>query len=413
MLTQSFWINILWIIVIFSAIEFTLAIWVNFVRKYFQWLITSKDEVPKLSKESLEKFISHGYDPELGWVRKPNTFGIEKSKQGSTKWTINSKGARINPGLENMKSKISCYGDSFTICRQVNDNETWEHHLSKLRNDNVQNFGVGNYGIDQSLLRLKREYPKNETDIVILAVVPDTICRIMSYWKHYYEYGNTFAFKPKFVLNKDKLQLLQNKIDKESKFYNYQKYLDEIKKEDFFYKQKFRKEILHFPYVFTILKNFRRNFSIMYWITKIQLMKKLHKDTTDIEWFPMRIIMRINLKWRIKLFKNEYALTLLHSILKEFVSYANEQKFNPIFIFLLQKDDILFIQKNYHFYEGFLQRLKNIDGLMFIDITKHFLKISNLDDLYSDDNEYGGHLTNKGNQTVASIIHDTLKHSNG
>lgn len=407
------WSIILIIISVYALIEITLYFWISFVRKHFQWLITSSDEAPELSKEGLLKFIPLGYDPELGWIRKPNSSHEEKGKFSSIKWTINQKGARTNRGFEDFKATISCYGDSFTFCRQVNDNETWEHYLSKLQNTNVPNFGVGNYGIDQSLLRIKREFPKNRTKIVILAVVPDTISRIMSYWRHYYEYGNTFAFKPKFVLSGNNLKLQKNIIDHESKFNSYHKHLPEIKKLDFFYAQKFRKEKLHFPYAITIFKNFKRNFSIIYWVTKIQFMKKFHQGISEIEWYPMRIIMRINLKWRVKLYKNECVVALLFAILKEFASYSKEQNFNPIFLFLPQKDDILFIKKNYHFYEDFLQHLENIDRLTFIDITKHFLKISNLDELYSDDNEYGGHLTNKGNQAVASIIHDALKHSNG
>ena len=66
---------------------------------------------------------------------------------------------------------------------------------------------MGNYGVDQSILRLEREFTNNQTDIVILAVVPDTICRIVSSWKHYYEYGNTFAFKPRFILKNDEIKI--------------------------------------------------------------------------------------------------------------------------------------------------------------------------------------------------------------
>ena len=42
-------------------------------RKKFQWLITKDDELPEFSEEGLKKFLIHGYDSELGWVRKPNT----------------------------------------------------------------------------------------------------------------------------------------------------------------------------------------------------------------------------------------------------------------------------------------------------------------------------------------------------
>ena len=123
--------------------------------------------------------------------------------------------------FENLGSKISCYGDSFAFCRQVNDNETWEHYLSKSFHDNVLNFGVGNYGIDQAILRLKRDFPKNPTEIVILCVVPDTIRRILNVWKHYFEYGNTFGFKPRFILDNNELKLIKNPIDENKKFEKY------------------------------------------------------------------------------------------------------------------------------------------------------------------------------------------------
>jgi len=397
---------ILNIFIIFCLIEIILFLWVSFVRKRFQWLITSKDENPLFSKEGLDKFIPEGFDSEIGWIRKPNTKREEKGKFGKTKWSINEKGARTNPEYEKTSSDILCCGDSFTFCRQVNDDETWENYLSKLENTNVLNFGVGNYGIDQSFLRLKREYHKNKTKFVIIAVVPDTISRIMSTWKHYYEYGNTFAFKPRFVIHNNELELVKNKIDKETKFVNYKKYLDDIKKNDFFYNNKFRKEIIHFPYIFTVLRNLKRNISIMYWITVIELLKKKGKDVSKIEWNPMQIIMDNNLKWRIKLYKNEEAVKILRKILEEYVTFSKENDFLPIFLFIPQKDDINFIRNNYNYYEKFENDLLKIKGLHVISITKYLLLEKKINEIYSDDNEYGGHLSKFGNQKVASIIHE-------
>jgi len=397
---------ILSIFIIFCLLEIILFLWVSFVRKRFQWLITSKDENPLFSKEGLDKFIPEGFDSEIGWIRKPNTKREEKGKFGKTKWSINEKGSRTNPEYEKTSSDILCCGDSFTFCRQVNDDETWENYLSKLENTNVLNFGVGNYGIDQSFLRLKREYHKNKTKFVIIAVVPDTISRIMSTWKHYYEYGNTFAFKPRFIIHNNKLELVKNKIDKETKFVNYKKYLEDIKKNDFFYNNKFRKEIIHFPYIFTVLRNLKRNISIMYWITVIELLKKKGKDVSKIEWNPMQIIMDNNLKWRIKLYKNEEALKILRKILEEYVTFSKENDFLPIFFFIPQKDDINFIRNNYNYYEKFENDLLKIKGLHVISVTKYLLLEKKINEIYSDDNEYGGHLSKFGNQKVASIIHE-------
>ena len=236
------------IILCYLVVELIIRSLVLSTRKEFQWLITKNDEFPEFSKDGLEKFFIHGYDPELGWVRKPNTQHDEKSKDEITQWTVNEKGARTNPNFEDKRSNISCYGDSFTFSRQVNDNETWEQQFSKKIKSNVQNFGVGNYGIDQALLRLKREFIKNKTDIVIMGVVPDTITRILSVWKNYSEYGNTFGFKPRFIIKNNSLVLIKNPIDNQEKFLNYDKYLDKIRKYDYFYEKKFKKEIIKIPY---------------------------------------------------------------------------------------------------------------------------------------------------------------------
>ena len=383
------------------------------VNQDFQWLIVEKDKIPILDKHGLSKFISHGFDPELGWVRKPNTSHDETGKFGKTNWTINQFCARTNPNFDNLESNTSCYGDSFTFSRQVNDDETWVHHLSEFTNSNVLNFGVGNYGVDQALLRLKREFPKYPTKIVIMGVVPETICRIVSVWKHYYEYGNTFGFKPRFILKNNSLNLIENIIDSKDKFEKYQNYLEDINRYDFFYKNKFLKEKISFPYCITILKNLRRNFGIINWVQKINQRKKNNFDCTDIEWNTMKIIMKINLDWRVKLFQDNETCELLKQILVEYANYGKKQNFKPVFIFLPQKDDILFIKKNFNFYHNFVNELKKIENLFCIDITKDMINIKEIDRMFSDNNEYGGHYSKDGNQKVAELIFNELKILNG
>jgi len=400
---------ILTIFIVFCIVEFITYSIISKVNKNFQWLIMQKDEIPVLSESGLEKFLPHGFDPELGWIRKPNTSHEEIGKYGKTRWTINNSGARLNSNYDEKQSIISCYGDSFTFCRQVNDDETWEHYLSKKLKTNVKNFAVGNYGIDQALLRLKRDFHNNRTPIVVLAVVPDTISRIVSIWKHYYEYGNTFGFKPRFVIKNSKLDLIKNPINEIQKFQNYQRYLTEIKQNDFFYEAKFKKEKLHFPYCITIFKNAKRNFSLIYWNLKIENKKKMNRDISDISWNPMKIIMKTNLEWRIKLFHNKMAIELLEKIIEEYVKFGKENNFKPILSFLPQKDDLIFIKNNYHFYNDFIKKLKNIENLIFVDITEKLLEESNLDSLYSDNNDYGGHYSKHGNEKVSSIFYSSLK----
>ena len=359
--------------IVFLIIEISVFSVVSSVNKKFQWLILERDERPKITNAVLKKFLPHGYDKELGWVRKPNTEHEERGKDGEVKWTINDRGARTNPGFESTESSISCYGDSFSFCRQVNNEDTWEHYLSELLKTNVQNFGVGNYGLDQAVLRLKREFENNQTKKVMIGVVPDTISRILSMWKHYSEYGNTLGFKPRFSLNNNELKILPNPIDSKEKFLEYEKYLEYIQSNDYFYEKKFKKEKISFPYSLTILRNWRRNFEIIKWVRKISKMEKSGIDSKNVSWKPMSIIMKKNLEWRIELFKDKNNLRLIKKILEKYVEFSKEKKFIPIFFFLPQKDDILFIEKNYNFYENMIKEIMEIDELVFLDITKNLL----------------------------------------
>jgi|TARA_B110000495_G_C23018235_1_gene603569 hypothetical protein len=390
-------------------IEIIAFFWIRWVRGEFQWLIISSDKKPNLSHKDLEKFFEHGFDEELGWVRKSNTNHEEKGKEGTVKWTTNEIGARTNPNFDSKKPLISCYGDSFTFCRQVNDNQTWEHFLSESLNQNVVNFGVGNHGIDQSLMRIKREFPKNRTKIVILGVVPDTISRILSCWKHYCEYGNTFAFKPRYKIQDDELVLVKNFINKKEKFSTYSNYLKTIQENDYFYNKKFKKEIITFPYSLTIFKNPKRNFGIIFWITRNFILKNIGISTKFFDWKPMQIIMKINLKLRISLFHDESAIKLFQKIISAYIEYAKQENFIPIFTLLPQKDDLLSIKKSKNFVKEFSNELKNMPNLHYIDIIEKLLDSKHLDNMYSDDNDYGGHFSEEGNKIIAKIIKQFLE----
>ena len=70
--------------------------------------------------------------------------------------------------------------------------------------------------------------------------------------------------------------------------------------------------------------------------------------------------------------------------------------------------NLIFIKNNYNFYESFQNSLKKLENLYVIDLLSEFLKHDNFEQFYSDDNEYGGHLSKEGNEFVANIIHSKL-----
>ena len=73
--------------------------------------------------------------------------------------------------------------DSFVFGRYVKDDQVWTEILSKKLNSHIINYGVGNYGFDQALLRYEKNKHRNSMTQII-GVVPETINRINSIWKN-------------------------------------------------------------------------------------------------------------------------------------------------------------------------------------------------------------------------------------
>ena len=128
----------------------------------------------------------------------------------------------------------------------------------------------------------------------------------------------------------------------------------------------------------------------------------------DVYPLPMKVIMKVNLKLRYKLFtKDKNAVKLMEKIVEEFANYAKKEKFIPIFLLMPQKDDLLFIRKKSLYYFNFIKAVKK--NLYVIDLTEYLIERNDLDEVYSDDNEYGGHYRSFGNQVIAKIIYKNLK----
>ena len=400
------------IILSFIGVEVLLIILVKLLRKDFQWLITTDDECPKLEEEGLKSFFAKSFDPTLGWVRRNNSKGIEIGEKGKIYYKIDEIGSRINSNSGKYVNTIACFGDSYTFCRQVDNDETWEYYLENILKSGVLNFGVGNYGLDQAILRYKETYLPNTVNVVIMAVVPETICRIQSQWKHYLEFGNTFAFKPKFILEDGKLLLQENPMRNKSDFSNYKEKLSLIKKNDRFYKEKFRKLQFRLPYIISFFRNFNRNAKLFFSLVMRKIKRSMGNSNSSTEDLPFRFIMESNITLSHKLYNEKKSTDLFYAIINDFVEYALSKNHKPIFILLPQLIDFYLINKiGYNQYSAFFKNI-NIQNLKVIDFTQHFFKKKNLGDYYVND-KYGGHMSYKGNKYIAKILSDILSKDHG
>lgn len=393
-----------YLFLIIISIEIFLIILINFIKKDFQWIITNQDEFPFDSIIEFRKFFKNSFDKTVGWDRKKNTHGSETLNQKKTYFKITNKGFRDTP-FKNKKSLISVFGDSYAFCRYVNDEKTWEAKLEKKLKYCVQNFGVGNFGLDQSFLKYKKTRLSKSTKFIIFAFVPETIVRINSYWKHYSEFGNKFGFKPFFKMKNNKLFLKRNILYKNIKLNVLKKKILKVKKEDVFYERKFQHFKFKFPYTFTYIKSFSRNNIILLNMLKHKISKFLGiNDQNSFYKKSYNKIMEDNIKEANKMYFDQYFSNHLKSIMIKIDQSVKNKKKRCIFLILPQLHDLSLIKKSIPNYQNFFDQLNYKNKLNILDTTKYFLAEKNINKMYLEDN-YGGHLSEKGNDFVAKQLY--------
>lgn len=388
----------------YILLEILLFILIKISKNRFQWIIDYSDQYPKIDNNKLLKFYKNSYDPDLGWIRKENTQGFEKTYSTQTKFFIDFDGSRKNNNNKNNNYEILSYGDSFAFCRQVNDNETWQYFLSALLNKSISNYGVGNYGIDQAFILSKRHNYKNK--IVIYAFVPETILRIHSFWKHYLEYGNLLGFKPKFSIKDNKLILEKNPVIKNKDYLNYKDYLNDINKKDYFYSEKFLKEILKFPFIVFFLKNFKRNFYLIFGGLIIFLTKRFKISLRIYKYLFYNFVIKENINLCANFYKDEKTSNLLKKIIQNIKDHNFQNNSKTIIAILPQLADLEHIKKNHNYYLNFYKKLSQ--DINIIDLTEDLINLENYETLYVND-KYGGHFNSKGNKFVSEKISNFIK----
>ena len=380
--------------------ELALFLMILYLKKDFPWLITPRDLSIKIDQEVGRKFFVNSFHPTLGWMRKENSMFSDETVNGVVTYTISNDGSRKNHLFNPRNSLITSYGDSFCFGRLVNDDETWQYYLSKKLHTNVSNKGVGNYGLDQALLRFEMEAENHSCKYIIINVVPETIARIHSVWKHYFEYGNTLAFKPVFKVVNDELVLeecpIKNFDDLACSALNPIR----IAEKDYFYKQKFLRDIVSFPFVFTIFKRPIRNIFLLCYRIIDKLLVKLNPMHRSL---AFNLILYENKKWTEKLFKNDNSKRLLYFLIHRFVTGAAKNGQKAILLWTPQEVDLN--EKTISLYRQFLIQLKNIP-IDIIDMTDEFLE--NKGKVYVA-GKLGPHPSSFGNKLIAEKLYYNLK----
>jgi len=130
-------------------------------------------------------------------------------------WQSNALGARrrteISSRTPRGMRRILAFGDSFTQCSRVRQEETWPYFWEE-RNDRLEvvNFGVDGYNLCQAQLRYGELGPELSHDLVVLMFVPrDDLWRDINVYRGLRGWVN-YVPTPRYVLEGETLRLVRS-----------------------------------------------------------------------------------------------------------------------------------------------------------------------------------------------------------
>jgi hypothetical protein len=368
------------------------------LRADFPWLIGPGDVAPDIPAELAERHGSRSFDPDLGWCRRPGERGTEHTDAGDTSFSVDRRGRRRSPGSEDAPAAVACFGDSFVFCRLVDDDQTWPHQLSRHLGVGVANYGVGNYGLDQALLRLERELDSLEARVVIMGVVPETIARVQSYWKHYFEYGNTLAFKPRFTIGPAGLRLHPSVIRAPVDYLRYRERLPEIQQLDGFYRRRFQRDLLRFPYLPRLARRCRRHLPLIGHL----MHGVLARDRERAFRRAFQVVLRENSRSAMTLYRDPDSVRLLRELVQRFAAVCRRAGKHPLLLVLPQLVDLDHGDTYAAVYAGLRQLLP------VVDVTDRFREARDRPALYAY-GRLGPHPNARGNGIIATALTETVR----
>ncbi|MDH3217313.1 MAG: hypothetical protein OEN01_13675, partial [Candidatus Krumholzibacteria bacterium] len=142
------------------------------------------------TEAQVAQYYETRYHPEWGW-------DIDRSAKGVL-------GQRQHRDIEiKPRYYIKTFGNSFTYCTNVDDDETWQAYIEDNSPWDCLNFGTPGFGTDQAILKYEGSTVKSM--YTILGIQDENISRCMT--SNWLFYQKKFAPKPYFEVQNDTLHL--------------------------------------------------------------------------------------------------------------------------------------------------------------------------------------------------------------
>ena len=144
--------------------------------------------------------IALSFDADLGWAPTPGVpIGAMAFDWAGCRLSAEPLARERSPN----SARVVCVGCSFTQGEEVADAETWAYDLDAASpRHEFANLAMGAYGLDQALLRYRRDGRHLEADEIWVGWLPSASLRLLTVWRPAERHWAKLArFKPRFRLD--------------------------------------------------------------------------------------------------------------------------------------------------------------------------------------------------------------------
>ena len=135
------------------------------------------------------------YNSEFGYLHRSGS--RSDGANGSTcTYSYDENDSRRMIAFADQECRINTYGNSFTNCDQVNDDQTWQEVVAAQIGEPVRNYGVSSFSVYQAYLRMKREEMSTPADYIVFNIFDDDHQRNLSGWQRINFLRNSFLAQP-------------------------------------------------------------------------------------------------------------------------------------------------------------------------------------------------------------------------
>jgi len=322
------------------------------------------------------------FDQSLGWTV---SRGMSRPANQAV-YTSNSAGMRASreytPTPPETGPRLAAFGDSFTHCDDVENDECWTAQLEQeVPGTEVLNFGVSGYAPDQAWLRYQQEGRAYRPCAVLIGYMVENVNRVVNRFRPFYQPDTGITLgKPRYLLQGDGLELLPTPARSPLDYGDAAWVERELGPHDFWY----------FPGMFAggllDASHFIRLGRTAAYDRKYATLRDDNEDARDIGWAYA---------------PDSEGLEVAARVLIQFARQVEADGATPVVLIFGRKSDVVAMRHNERkVYEPLLQRLNRAD-VSTIDLTERLFQESKRTGV---ERLIDKHYRGAGNEVVADAL---------